>query len=98
MELWNDPEVVAALLDCDSPFYTAIGHSDQLLLADKFADAAFTTPSAFGHEVRNCLLDRLSYDHLVGRIVQQTRLWKFLCLLLTSFLVVLLLIRWFFPI
>ena len=98
MELWNDPEVVEALLDWDLPFYTAIGHSDQLLLADKFADAAFTTPSALGHEVRTCLLDRLSYDHLVSRLVQQTRLWKILCLLLTSFLVVLLLIRWFFPI
>lgn len=93
MELWNDPEVVAALLDWDLPFYTAIGHSDQLLLADKFADAAFTTPSALGHELRNSLLDRLSYDHLVGRLVQQTRLWRILCLVLASFVLVLLLIR-----
>lgn len=89
MELWNDPEVVRALLEWRFPYYTAIGHSDQLLLADKFADGAFTTPSAFGHEVRNSLLDTMRYDNIVRRCVRQIRIWKVLCLLLASLLLVL---------
>jgi len=48
MEMWNDPEVVKALLAAGKPFYTALGHSTYVLLADRYADEAFDTPSAFG--------------------------------------------------
>lgn len=43
----DSPEVIAALLECKTPFYAALGHSQDVLLIDKYADRAFSTPSAF---------------------------------------------------
>lgn len=48
LRFWDDPSFVQELLALNIPFYTAIGHSDRLLLADKYSDEAFPTPTAFG--------------------------------------------------
>lgn len=46
--LWDDPEFVARLVAVDVPFYTAIGHSDRMHLADMYSDQPFMTPTDFG--------------------------------------------------
>ena len=56
MSVWDDPDVVSELLSFDIPFYTALGHSHSVTLADKFSDTAFHTPTAFGRAF-NSILD-----------------------------------------
>jgi exonuclease VII large subunit len=34
--MWDDPDVVEAHLALGKPFYTALGHSTNVLLADRF--------------------------------------------------------------
>lgn len=46
--VWETPEVINALLNSELTVYSAIGHSTDLLLIDKYADESFTTPTAFG--------------------------------------------------
>lgn len=53
--IWNDSSFVARLLGLSAPYYTAIGHSDSLHLADSYADQAFTTPTHVGVEIRRIL-------------------------------------------
>jgi exodeoxyribonuclease VII large subunit len=48
LRFWDDGAFIERLLAKNIPFYTAIGHSDRLLLADKYADESFATPTAFG--------------------------------------------------
>lgn len=48
LDMWNDTELVATLLSLQKPFFTALGHSTDLLLADRYADESFDTPTAFG--------------------------------------------------
>lgn len=55
LRLWNDAAFLAAILDTGLPFYTAIGHSDVLLLADKYGDESFTTPTALGDSLGQIL-------------------------------------------
>lgn len=55
LEMWDDPDVVEALLALGKPFYTALGHSTHVLLADRFADEFFDTPTAFGSAVGQTL-------------------------------------------
>lgn len=62
-DLWDDPRFVAQLLALDVPFYTAIGHSDRLHLADMYADQAFATPTQAGEEIRR-IEERVASDEL----------------------------------
>jgi exodeoxyribonuclease VII large subunit len=62
LDLWNDPEIVDALLMLERPFYTALGHSTNLLLADRYADEAFDTPTAFGSAARQIIEDRFRFE------------------------------------
>ena len=48
LRFWDDGLFVRALLDRGLHLFTAVGHSDRLLLADKYADESFPTPTAFG--------------------------------------------------
>lgn len=48
LQVWNDGALLRAFLDQPLPFYTALGHSHELLLADKYGDESFATPSDFG--------------------------------------------------
>jgi exodeoxyribonuclease VII large subunit len=48
LQIWNDGALLRAFLAQPLPFYTALGHSQELLLADKYADESFATPSDLG--------------------------------------------------
>jgi exodeoxyribonuclease VII large subunit len=48
MQIWNDQALLKACLDGPLPFYTALGHSQELLLADKYSDESFATPTDLG--------------------------------------------------
>ena len=48
LQIWNDQALLRAFLAQPLPFYTALGHSQELLLADKYSDESFTTPSDLG--------------------------------------------------
>ena len=48
LQIWNDQALLRAFLAQPLPFYTALGHSQELLLADKYSDESFATPSDLG--------------------------------------------------
>jgi hypothetical protein len=48
LQVWNDQTLLRAFLAQPLPFYTALGHSHELLLADKYSDESFATPSDLG--------------------------------------------------
>ena len=48
LQIWNDQAFLKDLLDQPVPFYTALGHSQELLLADKYSDESFATPTDLG--------------------------------------------------
>lgn len=51
LELWNSPEFVKELVELDIPFYTALGHSDFVSLADQCADYSYRTPDHLGQAI-----------------------------------------------
>ena len=53
MDVWDDPEVVKALLDVGIPYFTALGHSHRVTLADKYAAQSFPTPGNFGSSINH---------------------------------------------
>jgi exodeoxyribonuclease VII large subunit len=48
LQIWNDGALLRTFLAQPLPFYTALGHSQELLLADKYADESFATPTDLG--------------------------------------------------
>lgn len=52
LELWNSPEFVKGLLELETPFYTALGHSDFISLADQCADYSYRTPDHLGEAIK----------------------------------------------
>lgn len=44
----NSPQVTQAMIDLGVPFYSAMGHGDDIFLMDKYADQNFHTPSELG--------------------------------------------------
>jgi exodeoxyribonuclease VII large subunit len=48
LQIWNDQALLRAFLEQPLPFYTALGHSQELLLADKYSDESFSTPTDLG--------------------------------------------------
>lgn len=53
----NSDQVLIALIESKLPFYTALGHSNDLLLLDKHADQSFSFPGDFGHRLRRAMDD-----------------------------------------
>lgn len=51
LELWNSPEFVKELVELGIPFYTALGHSDFVSLADQCADYSYRTPDHLGQAI-----------------------------------------------
>lgn len=51
LELWNSPEFVKCLVELEVPFYTALGHSDFVSLADQCADYSYRTPDHLGQAI-----------------------------------------------
>ena len=50
LQFWNDQALLRTFLDQPLPFYTALGHSQELLLADKYSDESFATPTDLGSQ------------------------------------------------
>jgi exodeoxyribonuclease VII large subunit len=48
LQIWNDQAFLKTFLEAPLPFYTALGHSQELLLADKYGDESFSTPTDLG--------------------------------------------------
>ena len=48
LQIWNDQAFLKTFLEAPLPFYTALGHSQELLLADKYSDESFSTPTDLG--------------------------------------------------
>jgi exodeoxyribonuclease VII large subunit len=67
LQIWNDQALLRALLEQPLPFYTALGHSQELLLADKYSDESFATPTDLGAQA-----GQISAE-LAARIAEQLR-------------------------
>ncbi|HBN9879241.1 TPA: exodeoxyribonuclease VII large subunit [Pseudomonas aeruginosa] len=68
----DSPEVAAALLASRRPFYTALGHDDNVMLLDKHADRAFSTPSILGQMLVEAVRSILERQNLEERLSQST--------------------------
>ena len=64
LRLWDDAEIVQQFLATGLPYYSAVGHSDKLLLIDKYSMESFPVPLAFGHAVGEILRDIRGADDL----------------------------------
>lgn len=51
MEVWEDEEIIYLLMNSVKPFYTAFGHSTDLIPLDRIADESFGTPSILGSQL-----------------------------------------------
>jgi len=71
MMIWDDVDVVEALLETNIPFYTALGHSDQTLLADKHSDESFYTPTALGASIRDIKENIADKNRLIRKTREQ---------------------------
>lgn len=69
----DSPEVAAALLASRRPFYTALGHDDNVLLLDKHADRAFSTPSILGQMLAETVRSIMERQDLVERLSKSTQ-------------------------
>ena len=74
LRIWNDAVFLAEIMDTGLPFYTAIGHADVLLLADKYCDESFTTPTALGDSLGQTLTQlekEQRQNHTLSRLYQE---------------------------
>lgn len=55
IEIWNNSEFVAKLLSLNIRYYTAIGHTDPIYLAEKYSDEALNNPNDFGFALSEAL-------------------------------------------
>jgi hypothetical protein len=67
-DLWDDPGFVYDLLALGVPFYTAIGHSDRMHVADKWADQPFATPTHIGAELQAIVSRRTAREQEVAEL------------------------------
>lgn len=52
MTIGNSSKVTKALVETELPYYTALGHFDNLHLLDRHADESFIAPSDIAHRIR----------------------------------------------
>lgn len=72
---WDDKELVLAILSKGLPYYTAIGHSDKIMLADQWSDESFTTPTAFGDALGQILEEERKQKEIAAEFaVAQNRI------------------------
>lgn len=53
--LWDDAEFVNYLMQLNTPFYTALGHSHRITVSDQYADESFHAPSGLGEAIAAAL-------------------------------------------
>lgn len=70
MQVWDDHEVVSALIKLGIPYYTALGHTHSTTLADRYADGTFHTPSALGMAINSSVNRTSRMNALVERCHQ----------------------------
>jgi exodeoxyribonuclease VII large subunit len=70
LQIWNDQALLRAFLDQPLPFYTALGHSQELLLADKYSDESFSTPTDLGAQAGRAAAE-LAAETARGQQVEQ---------------------------
>ncbi len=70
---FNDARLVAALLETGKAFYTALGHSTDLTLADKYADGSYATPSDFGSVYAEALRRRQKAEQFQQELKEAQR-------------------------
>lgn len=58
LHVFNDPSVALAVRNCPVPIATAVGHTTDVLMADRAADFSFTTPTAAGETIRREVVRR----------------------------------------
>jgi exodeoxyribonuclease VII large subunit len=63
-EVGNSAMVAKALIESGIPFYTALGHANDRLLLDKYADESFGTPSDFGHRLSSAIKFLADHDDI----------------------------------
>lgn len=64
LQIWNDQALLRAFLDQPLPFYTALGHSQELLLADKYSDESFATPTDLGGQAGQIVVELAAAQRL----------------------------------
>lgn len=78
MSVWDDAQVVAALLELNVPFYTALGHSHSVTLADRFADSSYHTPTALGRALSSVLSHKIAVENAAQECISLKAENKFL--------------------
>ena len=72
LQIWNDQALLKTLLDQPLPFYTALGHSQELLLADKYSDESFATPTDLGAQAGQTARDLDAQQQLEQELAKLT--------------------------
>ncbi len=72
LQIWNDQALLRTLLDAPLPFYTALGHSQELLLADKYSDESFATPTDLGAQAGQILREQGEQQRLEQEVAKLT--------------------------
>ena len=78
MSVWDDAQVVATLLGLNVPFYTALGHSHSVTLADRFADSSYHTPTALGRALSSVLSHKMAVENAAQECISLKAENKFL--------------------
>ena len=69
LQHWDNPHFINQLGELKCPIYTAIGHSNQLFLVEKFvSDDFFTTPTAAGHAIGRALKAKADKAQLFAKL------------------------------
>jgi exodeoxyribonuclease VII large subunit len=72
LQIWNDQTLLRTFLEAPLPFYTALGHSQELLLADKYSDESFATPTDFGAQAGQVLRELGEQQRLEQELARLT--------------------------
>lgn len=66
ISVFNEFEIVKAIVECEKPIVTALGHSHDVTMSDRAADKYLFTPTALGEYFKNIFLNKKknisSYD------------------------------------
>lgn len=65
---WDNTEVVLELLNTKLHIYTALCETDNLLLADKHSDEAFTTPNIFAKHLTSLVIENRQKNALTDKV------------------------------
>lgn len=74
LQHWDNIAFINQLEELKCPIYTAIGHSNQLFLVEKYvSDDFFITPTAAGHAIGSALKDRNAKSQLFAKLTNMQK-------------------------